>query len=73
MAQLEVAREIDSRSATTMSARVQSWIDNKRADEELELKRIAQDETTGPVSIRIEGGMDKAGLDDAVIREVSRQ
>jgi hypothetical protein len=53
----EANRKIDSRTAATITTRVQNWISNKRADEELELKRLASNYAPGDLSIRIEGGL----------------
>jgi hypothetical protein len=57
LSQREGRKELESQSVATISARVQAWISNKRADQELELKHIAQDIHTGPQTISIEGGM----------------
>jgi hypothetical protein len=52
----EANREIDSRTASTISSRIQTWISNKRADQELDLKRIAQHGEPEQI-IRVTGGL----------------
>jgi len=52
----EHTRQIDSKTAANIIARVQTWIHNKRADDELTIKRLNLPDT-GPVSIRVEGGL----------------
>jgi hypothetical protein len=59
----EGRKELDSKSVAIISARVQAWIDNRRADDasqradtELELKRIAASDT-GDQHITISGGL----------------
>jgi hypothetical protein len=51
------ARKIDTRTASTINSHIQNWISNKRADQELELKRIAANQIPGDGIIRIEGGL----------------
>ena len=53
----EANREIDSRTAATITTRIQGWISNKRADEELEIKRLSAGQDAGDQIIRIEGGL----------------
>jgi hypothetical protein len=57
LSKLEANREIDSRTARTITERIQNWISNKRADEELEIKRLASGDIAGDQLIRIEGGL----------------
>jgi hypothetical protein len=57
LAQREAAQELDSVSVAAVSARVLDWMRSKRAGQELELKRLNADVSTGDQVIRIEGGM----------------
>jgi hypothetical protein len=57
LSQREGRKELESQSVSTITARIRAWINNKRSDQELELKRIAQDYNPGDTTIRIEGGL----------------
>jgi hypothetical protein len=51
IARREHSRKIDSKTAATAIARVQTWIHNKRADDELTIKRLNADQGQGPQTI----------------------
>src|SRR3974390_825132 len=53
----EANREIDSRTVSTITNRVQGWINNKRADQEIEIKLLNAGQETGEQIIKIEGGL----------------
>jgi hypothetical protein len=57
LAQREAAQELDCVSVAAVSARVLDWIRSKRAGQELEIKRINADVSTGEQVIRVEGGL----------------
>ena len=49
--------ELDYQSSDEIARRVQGWINNKRADQEIEIKRAAQGDLSGDQIIKIEGGL----------------
>jgi hypothetical protein len=64
LAQREFRGEVSHRAVVIAYERVDNWIDDQRADAasaradaELELKRLAADQSTVPQTIRIEGGL----------------
>jgi hypothetical protein len=57
LSQQEANRQIDVRTAATISGRIKDWIYQKRSDLELEFRRLQADVTTGDQTIRIEGGL----------------
>jgi hypothetical protein len=57
ISQLEGKKQMDSKTAATVIARVQVWINNQRAGVELELQRLRADPGSGDQRIVITGGM----------------
>src|SRR3974390_1939772 len=49
--------ELDYQSSDEIARRVQGWINNKRADQEIEIKRFNSGQETGDQIIKIEGGL----------------
>ena len=49
--------ELDYQSSDEIARRVQGWINNKRADQELEVKRLNAGQESGDQIIKIEGGL----------------
>jgi hypothetical protein len=57
LAQRVATQELDTQSVAHVSARVLDWVRCKRMDQELAIKRINADVSTGEQVIRIEGGL----------------
>ena len=53
----EAAGELETASAAIIYERVRGWIQQKRADQEIELKRLNAGQETGEQIIRISGGL----------------
>jgi hypothetical protein len=57
LSQREAAGELESASVQIVSDRVRAWIASKRAGQEIEIKRLNADQTTGETTVHITGGL----------------
>jgi hypothetical protein len=71
LAQREAAQELDTESVATVSARILDWVRCKRMDQELAIKRLNADGTTGEQVIRIEGGLPELPGSDVIMPQLN--
>jgi hypothetical protein len=74
VAKLEASRKIDTKTASVVVGRVQTWINNQRAGMELDIKRLNADPGSGAQHIVITGGLPTMpGLEDVIMPQVNGQ